>query len=646
MNISNSLDLFSEPGPANFAHVTNAGPPSPLQPQVQSKTPNPGGPEASLSPEDASFSSSSMRFRKIACMECRQQKVKCDAFVRSPDPCTRCVKRRLNCSIKSDFKRTYKRARLAAVEKEVEELRRSLEIQSSEQDSMVSRTLLDLARGSTSAGTSDSSPTLTEPAVTTMHFLPMTESPTLQTVAHSSASATKSTIATTKATLHPIEKQIDFTVFTITPRVLDGFTVNRDQIIGLFQEFYIHYHPFFPLVDLSPGPDIIFQKSEILFWVILETASRIFSDFALLPSPSLSVKTLVARQLNDPLRTAYDVQAVLIYTLWPPMAGSLNSDPCWNTCGLAMFNAVKLGLHCPGRTQDFGRVKVQARQSETQELAKTWVACNIVSQFLSMSLGYPAFSMYDWTASTAIDQQHSFVSTIPPDLRVQIFFAKFADKMVKLLNRDARDMCGNVDSVTRRPMIRILAIELDEIEIKLGELSQLGRLLLLITRLQLYAYAFLDDDLDSNSELLSIAHNVACELIAFADTWDVSITPRSNLSQLLYLPLFIQLAVVLAGFTIFKVQFSKLGRALDPTSAKRHFATAITILRKSSIKDNDLPIRISTIMFQVWKLFSKDKSNSIRDGQSGIQSLNLKLRSRMATSVMFDSIWVWRERYG
>ncbi|ODQ70583.1 hypothetical protein LIPSTDRAFT_44468, partial [Lipomyces starkeyi NRRL Y-11557] len=587
----------------------------------------------STSPED----STSSRLRKVACVECRQQKVKCDAFERDPEACTRCVKRNLPCSIKTDFKRTYKRARLAAVEKEVEELRRSLEVQNSEQD-MVSRTLLDLARGnSTSGSTAVSSPATADAS--------LPNSPDKTVVPPTGLNQEPQILTSFQMIGHlPQDKLFDPNAHTITPRTLEGFTVTKDQILGLFLEFQSNYHPYLPVVDICKGPDNIYLKSDLLFWIILETASRIYSDLALFPILSSKVKELVARQLNSPLRSAYDVQAILIFTVWPPPAGSLNSDPSWNTCGLAMFNAVKLGLHCPGKTQDFGRVKVSPMLSETQEQVKTWVTCNIVSQHLSMALGYPTFSMYDWTVNNSY-RREGFIS-MPQDLKVQVELAKFCDKMVRLLNQDTRDICGNVDSQTRRTVIRVLAKELDEIELSLGLTSDICKLLILVTRTQLYAYSFLDEDLESNLDGLTLAYRAAIQMIAFTETLDVSIIPDGKYSKLLYLPTYIELDIVLAAFIILKLQFSSLSETLDVTSGKRHFASAIAIMRKSSIKDNDFPIRVSTIMFQLWKLHSKDKLDAIRDGRPQYISPRLKLRSRMATSVLFDSIWVWRERYG
>ncbi|KAK9458158.1 hypothetical protein V1511DRAFT_491894 [Dipodascopsis uninucleata] len=647
------LDLIASPGSSALAHTPGSVGSVPLSSD---------GDGASQSPDDTS-SGPHNRQRKIACIECRQQKVKCDAFERAPGACTRCAKRKLRCSIKSDFKRTYKRARMAEIEKEVEQLRRSLDVQSSEQD-LVSRTLLDLARGNSTSGSStplqttsenenllqsskseidefdDSSNRLVGMINNGSNTVNNDVNPGSNSNKRKRSSSNKSIYSASFST----ERMFNPSLHVITARTLEGFTVQKEQIVGLFLEFQTHYHKFLPVIDLSKGPDFIYNRSEILFWIILETSSRIHTDNTLFPILSSKVRDLVARQLNQPLRTVYDVQAILIYTLWPPPAGSLNSDPCWNACGLAMFNAVKLGFHCPGKTQDFGRVKVSPTLDEIQEQIKTWVSCNITSQFLSMALGYPAFTLYEWTVQSAINGQ-SFVA-MPDGLRVQVQLAQFCDKMVRLLSRNVADICGNVDTFSRRSTIPVLLKELDELELKIGSTSDVNKLVSHITRVQLLSYAFLDDEPEQSSELLYLAYQASISTISLVESMDESIGPDGSCSTLLYLPLFMQLGIVLASFVILKLQFSALSEKLDISSGKRHFACAIALLRKMSFKDSDFPIRVSTIMFQSWKLHVLDQMEAVKEGKDKYITPKLKLRSRMAVSVFYDSIWVWRERYG
>lgn len=69
----------------------------------------------------------SKRFKKIACTECRQQKAKCDASDKAPESCTRCAKRGIPCRLDSDFKRTFKRAKIDELVKEYEIIKSKLQ---------------------------------------------------------------------------------------------------------------------------------------------------------------------------------------------------------------------------------------------------------------------------------------------------------------------------------------------------------------------------------------------------------------------------------------------------------------------------------------------------------------------------------------
>ncbi|KAL6947464.1 hypothetical protein ACO0RG_000038 [Hanseniaspora osmophila] len=77
--------------------------------------------------ETNNISISSKR-KKLACVECRQQKSKCDAHEKSPAPCSKCAKKNIPCILKENFRRTYKRAKSEAIESKFRELTESLSL--------------------------------------------------------------------------------------------------------------------------------------------------------------------------------------------------------------------------------------------------------------------------------------------------------------------------------------------------------------------------------------------------------------------------------------------------------------------------------------------------------------------------------------
>ncbi|KAL9115670.1 MAG: hypothetical protein Q9227_000038 [Pyrenula ochraceoflavens] len=80
----------------------------------------------------------------------------------------------------------------------------------------------------------------------------------------------------------------------------------------------------------------------------------------------------------------------------------------------------------------------------------------------------------------------------------------------------------------------------------------------------------------------------------------------------------------------------------------------IWAIRKISIAKNDLPERLAEVLAQLWKSSHAARS-SARNAENGARgddefdardlSLQLKVRCRMSMSVVYDSVWRWREDF-
>lgn len=89
---------------------------------------------------------------------------------------------------------------------------------------------------------------------------------------------------------------------------------------------------------------------------------------------------------------------------------------------------------------------------------------------------------------------------------------------------------------------------------------------------------------------------------------------------------------------ILKLSFSSYSSFIDVDEGKRMFHIAAQMIRQTSLEDNDLQGRMSKILTQLWS------------GYARIGSLNeepsLKLRTRLAASLLHDLLWTWRDAYG
>lgn len=145
--------------------------------------------------------------------------------------------------------------------------------------------------------------------------------------------------------------------------------------------FFHHYNPYAPLLDPAVSPDEYYERSPLLFWVIVLVASRRFSEEpGLLVSLTGPVKKILWDAIANPPHTWHIVQAILLACLWPFPTSSLSSDITPILLSTAHTVAVRLGLHRPEAIQDFSRTKRRLSPDEIKETARTWATCYIAAQ--------------------------------------------------------------------------------------------------------------------------------------------------------------------------------------------------------------------------------------------------------------------------
>lgn len=276
------------------------------------------------------------RTKKIACTECRQQKAKCDAFKTQPNPCSRCQKRGIPCKLVSDFKRTFKRAKMAQIVKDYQQIKSKIPQNQQQIHHQIDNEhdLLFSAVASPSnlpflppLQKTNSNPNLfprsntppIQPNVNTLlsflgtgNAIPRSNTPPLLrqenvelprndsfystdhiamnnliTAANHSTSATvknadltnePSVFKTAESKFYkpePIPKPIiTEEMLVCQSKSLRDVFLPTEQIVVLFKIFLEFYHPFFPLVDIHKGIESIYRLSPVLFWTIMFISLR------------------------------------------------------------------------------------------------------------------------------------------------------------------------------------------------------------------------------------------------------------------------------------------------------------------------------------------------------------------------------------
>ncbi|KAH8705430.1 hypothetical protein BGW36DRAFT_13366 [Talaromyces proteolyticus] len=309
------------------------------------------------------YQRNSLRTRhRGACTNCRQMKLRCDGLERLPAPCSRCESSQKNCVIDRSFRRVARKDRLDELEKDLRELRAGFQKPVNLNNQISSSGNIESA-----SSTDDQIPV---PPIDPSERIDLSDSDAL--------------VSQYQSSIHPFR--------------LEGTELHPEDIIKHVILFYRHYHENFPIL-----PDIHFllqnlQTSPLLVWAIVSITST-----RLPAQDSLRVK------LIDPMKrlagisimggeppSVFLVQALLLLCNWPMPFKATITDPSWTYCGAAVNIALRIGLHQPAFHFDF----IYGSRSDEDAVAlrtRTWIACFIMQNRVSLALGLPAMTKIDYT---------------------------------------------------------------------------------------------------------------------------------------------------------------------------------------------------------------------------------------------------------
>lgn len=622
--------------------------------------------------------------KRLACVECRQQKVKCDGL--EGQDCSRCKRKGIPCVVQKGFKRTYKRAQLASLEGEMERLKRVLDEQERAKSVEAANSAAVAAATATSSAAHQSASSLLDLSNSAIHYAVPVGVEETSVSDQTSALGNEHTQLGNADTglgnedtqlgrnlpspkfkptsLPPLESRDlpDHSSSSPTPhpscvkpKTIHEVTLSVQTVNSLFREFVDHYHPILPIVNLQGGPEHIYRQCPSLFWTIMLVASRRFSeDETLLLRLTEPVKACLAEVTISPITryvasnsqvpilniaSVHSVQAFLVYTMWPPVTSSLSADSSWNTCGVALFSAIKIGLHCPGYARDFSRIKTASSNSlypQISEQIRTWIACNIVSQTVATVMGFPAFANFDSSILSACSSDSSVVA-VPESLKQMCLLSQLDQQIEKTLNSNSKDPLGLCQSTERLSLISIISRRLDRVVIEAKDYDPLRRFLFLSVRVRLYIYYYLDNmdfsDIQLQKGLVQL-YNASLEFLDHV----TSVHSRDP-SFIKYLPGVYTQQIWQTLCVIIKISHSSLNEFIDVSSGKKLFDECLKLLESASILKHDMAYRASEITYQLWHLYATLH-------KSGRTSTKVNIRTRLSASVFFDCLWTMREECG
>lgn len=555
-----------------------------------------------------------------------------------------------------NYKRTSKRKRIQEMEKEMEELRRSVSLQQGRNKSPAVDVELEqrrIASGSLLHLSSDN--TVTQyPVPSGNNQNSQLPSPVFNADIHQQEESFHSVTTSPASTVHrgesPAFKADDF---ECQPKSLDDFTLESADIKKLYGQFVKHYHPFLPVVDVSKGPEQIYSLSPPLFWTIMTVAARRYQNGSLVSPLNNILKSCLSELAVLPVTrfagsgespsfnvsTAYGVQAFLLSTFWPLPSSSLTCDISYNAAGTAMINATRGGLHCPEYAREFGRIKVDNPVfPRISEQIRTWVSCNIATQTVAGVFGLPSFTIFDTVVLSACNPASEI--DIPLTIKYHLQIQYLEHEIEKSLNSNLKDALGLASLAERLSLIQILSNKLEQLEMMEEKMPDVCKIALKIARIHLMTYYFLDNDDFSNLNMqkgLVQAYNSALGLLELVD----EICKTKDRSFARYLPTSYVLSLWQASAIVNRVCHSQFGQYVDVKAGKNLYRLTIHHVKQGSLLKHDVCYRAAEIMDQTWQVFDALVE---RNGQP--YTSHVKIRSRRAASVFFDTLWTVREEVG
>jgi hypothetical protein len=437
---------------------------------------------------------------------------------------------------------------------------------------------------------------------------------------------------------------------------LENVKLTEEDVNNLFRQFWAFYHQFLPFLNPSQAPDLFYQQHPLLFWSIISVAARRYnppSTNDLLSNLSGPLTRFLWSTIGEVPSNYYVVKAMCLLCTWPLPTSTTSSDPTHILCGVMMKTATGIGLHRPNNIQDFSRVSVELNKEQLNDRVTTWAVCNIVAQSVGTGYGQPASTLYDWTLASRAGEESAF--QLSRDLEARLQIERFCDKVSKEMYSNASDPRGVAGDEHRAMLMRVY--RRDYAELNASILSQgLGPIVSLHLRaaaLHMRLAGFFDSSKTPGymDDLMGLWRATTAFLDEILEV-DQATSPRDGVGGhlLLHCSNYIGQMMVAAGFALLKLMRSFFSKTIDFQRGRTLFHQTIRAIRATSVVNNDLQWRLAELMVQMWNgaRLEHNQHNFNSNDNSPIQmddSLQLKVRCRHSMSLVFDSVWRWREDF-
>ncbi|KOS19616.1 Regulatory protein LEU3 [Escovopsis weberi] len=499
--------------------------------------------------------------RNVACINCRNSKVRCKTSLVLGQPCQRCAKLELPCVVDKTHKRVTKRSKLELLEQEVRAIQQA--VHQGTEPTTSSTDVSPLVAGPRPSGPASHPAALLEDPPTSLHapIFPIHASPKTG----------------------PTED-----------RVLDERRISGEDIDYYFAMFFQHFYPFAPLLR-KKIPDECFHAQPMLFWIVLYIACRRYSrDPGLVTVLYNHINKNIWAMLSIPALGLEEIHAILLACMWPFPTTRLATDPGSMLANIAMNAAMMLGLHTGrGSHPQFCLGLRNPLTSTDEEASATWAACCIVVQRNSTIAGHPppSFQFSDLRCIKTLEACYWADLLTLYDLQ-------------KFLNRFHTAMFAQIAASNSIPegIIRMWELELEVLKPTIVRYdTEISRIRVLSSMLEVQLYHFqgqsMTPPLDTNLQINILrAFNTARAVILNA----VDLQARRQLLTHATNCVFRSIADA-ACLIIYLLHCAGAQPDIAPLELQMLGQQACAAVGLCSVSEEDVPYRMHSLMDMFWK---------------------------------------------
>jgi hypothetical protein len=269
--------------------------------------------------------------------------------------------------------------------------------------------------------------------------------------------------------------------------------------------------------------------------------------------------------------------------------------------------------------------------------------------------GQPSNTLYDWTLglrATKSDVNFALPSILNDHLRIE----QFAEKVSRTLYSNRQDPVGLVSDSERQNYVNLLASDFSDLKERISDnSSSITEVYLHATQLHLRLSAFFSPpSLPSYRTDLINLYNATTSFLEACLALDQSsgsglareVSDTTFSVSLIHGTNYIFQMMLAAGFALMKLHSRFVQQmSLDAEKARSLFSKTIWALRSMSVQENDLAQRLAEVLAQLWKDRRAGAEKDQLGASQGVidNNMQLRVRCRMSVSLVYDSVWRWRE---